>query len=100
MDQFGIREVKIAPRSPWQNRYLKRLIGTIRRECLNHVIVLHEAHLMRILTEYFAYYHTSRTHQALDDNAPWPREVDPPGRGRVVAEPMVGGLHHRYFRAA
>jgi hypothetical protein len=64
------------------------------------VIVLNEAHLMRILLDYFAYYHTARTHQALDDNAPWPREIEPPERGRVVAQPMVGGLHHRYRRVA
>jgi putative transposase len=98
--QLAIEEVPITPRSPWQNPYVERLIGTVRRECLNHVIVLNEAHLKRILADYFEYYHTSRTHQSLDDNAPRPREVDPPERGRVVAEPMVGGLHHRYFRAA
>jgi transposase InsO family protein len=100
MTQLGIEEVRITPRSPWQNPYVERLIGTIRRECLNHVIVLNERHLKRILTDYFAYYHTARTHQALDDNAPWPRQIEPPERGRVVAEPMVGGLHHRYFRQA
>ncbi len=98
--QLGIEDVPITPRSPWQNPYVERLIGTIRRECLNHVIVLSQAHLIRILNEYFAYYHTARTHQALDDNAPWPRQVEPPERGNVVAQPMVGGLHHRYSRRA
>lgn len=98
--QLGIDEVPITPRSPWQNAYVERLIGTLRRECLDHVIVFNEAHLKRILAEYFDYYHTARPHQSLDDNAPIPREVEPPERGRIVAEPMVGGLHHRYFRAA
>ncbi len=98
--RLGIDEVRTAPGSPWQNPYVERLIGTIRRECLDHVIVLGEAHLKRILTEYFAYYHAARTHQALDDNAPLSRDVEPPERGRVVAQPMVGGLHHRYFRRA
>jgi transposase InsO family protein len=98
--QLGIEEVPITPRSPWQNPYVERLIGTIRRECLNHVIVLNEGHLMRILRDYFEYYHTARTHQSLNENAPWPREIEPPERGRVVAQPMVGGLHHRYFRVA
>jgi len=100
MAQLGIAEVPITPHSPWQNPYVERLIGTIRRECLNHVIVLDEAHLQRILSEYFAYYHTARTHQALDNNSPSPREVEPPERGLAVAQPMVGGLHHRYFRQA
>jgi transposase InsO family protein len=100
MAQLGTKEVPIAPRSPWQNPYVERLIGTIRRECLNHVIVLNEAHLMRILRDYFEYYHNARTHQSLDNNAPWPREVEPPECGQVVAQPMVGGLHHRYSRVA
>ena len=64
---MGIEEVVIAPRSPWQNPYVERLIGSIRRECLDHVIVLHERHLRRLLTDYFHYYHRWRTHLALDD---------------------------------
>jgi putative transposase len=100
VQQLGIEDVPITPHSPWQNPYVERLIGTIRRECLNHVIVLNESHLKRILGDYLDYYHVSRPHQALDDNAPLPREVEPPERGRVVAQPMVGGLHHRYFRRA
>lgn len=100
MVALGIEEVRIAPRSPWQNAYVERLIGTIRRECLDHVIVLGEAHWKRILAEYFRYYHEARTHQALDGNAPRPREVEPPDRGPVIGAPMVGGLHHRYFRKA
>ncbi len=97
---MGIEEVVIAYRSPWQSPYVERLIGSIRRECLNHVIVFNEAHLLRILTEYFAYYHEARSHLSLDRNAPIAREVKPPSRGRVIAIPQVGGLHHRYTRAA
>ena len=95
---LNVEEVVIAPRSPWQNPFVERLIGTIRRELLNHVIVLGERHLHRLLSSYFAYYHQSRPHRALDQNAPEPRAVEPPERGRIVAEPMVGGLHHRYRR--
>jgi putative transposase len=97
---MGVEEVLTAPRSPWQNPYVERLIGSIRQECLDHVIVFNEDHLRRILSRYFYYYHNSRTHCALDDNAPFLRVVEPPGRGRVVAIPQVGGLHHRYTRVA
>ena len=97
---MGIDEVLIAPRSPWQNPYCERVIGSIRRECLDHVIVLSEAHLERILTDYFEYYHHSRPHLSLDRNSPTPREVEPPSLGEVIAIPQVCGLHHRYTRAA
>ena len=97
---LGMEEVVSAPRSPWQNPYAERLIGSIRRELLNHVIVLDEVHLKRLLSEYFVYYHASRTHLSLDRNAPTPREVEPPDRGHVIAIPHVGGLHHRYRRRA
>ena len=97
---MGIEEVPTAPRSPWQSPYVERLIGSIRRECLNHFIVLNERHLRRILSSYFTYYHESRTHLSLDRNSPIPRDVEPPERGRVIAIPQVGGLHHRYRRAA
>jgi putative transposase len=100
LERMGVEEVPIAPRSPWQSPYVERLIGSIRRECLDHVIVSGEAHLKRVLGSYFSYYHRSRCHRALDGNAPDPREVEPPDRGRVVAVPQVGGLHHRYTRAA
>jgi len=96
----GIEEVITAPRSPWQNAFAERLIGSIRRDCLDHMIVLNEAHLLRILRKYFAYYHEARTHLSLDRNAPIPRQVEPPRPGRVIAIPHVGGLHHRYPRAA
>jgi len=97
---LGIEEVVIAYRSPWQSPYVERLVGSIRRECLDHVIVLNEARLIRILTSYFQYYHEARTHLSLDRNAPISREVEPPSDGRVIAMPQVGGLHHRYARAA
>ena len=97
---MGIEEVLIAPRSPWQNPFIERLIGSIRRECLDHILVISEAHLRRVLRGYLAYYHDSRPHQSLDGNAPRPREIEPPSQGRIVAEPQVGGLHHRYRRAA
>ena len=97
---MGIDEVVIAPRSPWQNPFVERLIGSVRRECLDHVIVLNDAHLRRILSEYFAYYHADRTHLALERNAPIPRPIEARNAGRVVAAPRVGGLHHRYSRVA
>jgi transposase InsO family protein len=96
----GIQEVVTAARSPWQNPYVERLIGSIRRECLNHVIILNERHLKRILRSYFEYYHESRTHLSLSGNSPVPREVEDAGVGKVLAIPQVGGLHHRYRRAA
>jgi len=94
------KEVVIAPRSPWQNPFAERLVGTLRRELLDHVIVLNERHLRRLLTSYFNYYHQARPHRSLGQNAPEPRAVEPPERGRVIALPQVGGLHHRYTRAA
>ena len=97
---LGIEEVVIAYRSPWQSPYVERLIGSIRRDCLDHVIVFNEAHLRRILTRYFAYYHDSRTHLSLERNAPIPRKTEPPSQGTVIAIPQLGGLHHRYTRAA
>ena len=95
---MGIEEVVTAPASPWQNAYCERLIGSIRRECLDHIIVLNERHLMRVLRSYSSYYHSSRTHRSLDNDCPDPRPVEPPGLGDVVAIAQVGGLHHRYTR--
>jgi transposase InsO family protein len=97
---MGIEQVPTAPRSPWQNPYVERLIGSVRRECLDHVIVLNERHLRRILGSYFEYYHGSRTHLSLQRNAPIPRAVEPRQLGQVISFPQVGGLHHRYARAA
>ena len=95
---LGIREVKTAPRSPWQNPYVERLIGTLRRECLDHMVVLNETHLRRLLRDYLAYYHSVRTHLSLDKDSPAPRAVHRPDLGRIVETPLVGGLHHRYSR--
>jgi transposase InsO family protein len=97
---MGIEEVIIAPRSPWQNPYAERIIGSIRRECLDHMIILNEEHLYLILKEYFRYYNESRTHLSLDGNSPFPRKAEPPSKGEVVATPYLGGLHHRYSRVA
>jgi transposase InsO family protein len=97
---MGIHEMITAPRSPWQNAYAERVIGSIRRECLDHVIVVNEIGLTRILTQYLAYYHHSRTHLSLAKDAPQPRLVAPPTLGAVVANPQLDGLHHRYDRRA
>jgi transposase InsO family protein len=93
-------EILIAPRSPWQNPFAERVIGSVRRECLDHVIVLNERHLRRLLRRYLAYYNATRPHQSLQNQSPTPREVQMPRGGRIVAIPQLGGLHHRYQRAA
>ncbi len=95
---MGTHEVLSAPRSPWQRAYVERVIGSIRRECLDHVIVLHERSLRRILASYLQYYHRFRTHLSLEKDSPEPRAIQPPEMGSVVAVPQVGGLHHRYER--
>ena len=97
---LDMREVLIAPRSPWQNPYVERLIGSIRRECLDHVIIFNECHLKKLLRAYVIYYHTARTHLALDKQCPEPRSVELPDQGTVIAFAHVGGLHHEYRRAA
>src|SRR6266550_2917164 len=93
---MGICEVLSAPRSPWQRAYVERVIGSVGRECLDHVIVFHESSLRRTLNSYFDYYHRSRTHLSLRKDSPEPRAIHPPEMGSVVALPLVGGLHHRY----
>ncbi|HEY7155746.1 MAG TPA: integrase core domain-containing protein, partial [Gemmataceae bacterium] len=98
LTSLPIEEVVTAARSPWQSPYVERMIGSIRRECLDHVIVLNERHLRYVLSAYLDYYHQARPHMGLGRNSPEPRAIEPPERGRVVAEPMVGGLHHRYRR--
>ena len=95
-----IKEVLIAPRSPWQTPYVERLIGSIRRECLDHVIVLNEKSLRRTLRSYFEYYHSSRCHLGLNKDTPDLRVVQPQDNGRIIEIPQVGGLHHRYERCA
>jgi hypothetical protein len=99
VQNMGIREIIISRKSPWQNPYVERAIGSIRHECLDHMIILGERHLRLIIKRYVAYYHGVRPHLSLQRNAPIPRKVEP-GRGRVIAIPQVGGLHHRYQRAA
>ena len=98
--KMGIREVLTAPRSPWQNAYVERFIGSARRECLDHVIVLTAAGLRAVLNEYVAYYSRTRTHLGLSKDAPISRPVGLPNAGSVIAIPQVGGLHHRYERRA
>src|SRR4029077_12644198 len=97
---MGIGEVLASPSSPWQNPYAECVIGSIRRECLDHAIVLGEWHPRRLLTSYLSYYHGARTHLALAKDAPTPRRVQPPTEGRVLAFPEVGGLNHRSQRRA
>jgi putative transposase len=97
---MGIQEVLTAPRSPWQSPYVERIIGSIRRECLDHVIIFNETHLRGVLSCYFGYYHKSRTHLALNKDCPAARRIRPPSAGKIVAFPEVGDLHYRYERRA
>lgn len=97
---LGIQEVVIAPRSPWQSPYVERFIGTLRRECLDRIIVIHAAQLRHLIRSFLDYYHNSRPHRSLGQNAPKPRVVEPPAIGKVMAIHQVGGLHHGYTRAA
>jgi putative transposase len=97
---MGIEEVLTAPQSPWQNPFAERLIGSVPRECWEHVVVFGERHLRRILTAYSEYYHRARTDLALDKDAPDRRQIEPPALGAIIAFPEVGGLHHRYVRRA
>jgi len=93
---MGIRDRPIAPRSPWQNGYVERAIGSIRRECLDHMIVWSEAHLRRVLKEYTSHYNAARTHLGLQKDAPHRRPIE--RRGRIVTSDVLGGLHHQYCR--
>jgi len=94
---LGINEVKTAPQSPWQNPYCERIIGSIRRECLVHMIILNENHLKRVLTDYFEYYHHDRTHLGLGKETPYRRPTQKrPQNGKLIKFPRVGGLHYRY----
>jgi transposase InsO family protein len=97
---LGIEDKVISYQSPWQNGYVERVVGSFRRECLDHVIVFGERHLRRVLREYIAYYHESRTHLGLGKDAPEPRAIQPRDAGTVVSAPVLGGLHHRYWRQA
>jgi transposase InsO family protein len=97
---MGIKEVLSAPRSPWQRAYVERVIGTIRRECLDHIIVFTERSLYRHLREFLDYYHRTRTHLGLQKDTPESRPVQLAKGGTIVSIPEVGGLHHRYERRA
>ena len=97
---MGMKEVVSAPHSPWQNPYVERLIGSIRRECLDHIIIFNESHLRRVLSRYFQYHHRTRTHLSLDKDCPQPRRIQSASAGDIIAFPEVGGLHHRYERRA
>ena len=90
----------ISPRSPWQSPYVERLVGSMRRECLDRIIVFNERQLRTILDSYFAYYHKVRPHRGLSHDSPIPRPVESPERGNVIEMPLVGGLHHHYLRQA
>ena len=100
VEDLSIEEVLSAPRSPWQRAYIERVIGSIRRECLDHVIVFNEGSLYRHVQSFMDYYHGSRTHLSLEKDTPNRRPVQPPESGRVIALPQVGRLHHRYERRA
>jgi putative transposase len=100
LKDMGINQVLTAPRSPWQSPYVERLIGSIRRECLDHIIVINEESLRVTLRSYFSYYHDSRCHLGLNKDSPEPREIELPDNGRIIEIPKVGGLHHRYERRA
>ncbi len=100
VESLHIEDVRTSPRSPWQNPYVERPIGSIRRECLDHIVIVNENHLRRVLREYLSYYSDARTHLGLGKDCPEARAIEPPGAGRIVALPRVGGLHHRYTRRA
>jgi transposase InsO family protein len=97
---MGIQQVLSSPRSPWRRGYVERVIGTIRRECLDHVIVFNEQSLRRHLRGFLDYYHRSRTHLSLQKDTPEARSIQAAEPGRIIAIPEVGGLHHRYERRA
>jgi transposase InsO family protein len=97
---MGIQDVLTAPRAPWQNAYVERFMGSVRRECLDHIVILSADGLRQVLYDYVRYYTRSRTHLALEKDAPTPRPIAPLAAGRIVAIPQVCGLHHRYERRA
>jgi transposase InsO family protein len=100
VESMGVEEVVIAARSPWQSPYVERMIGSVRRECLDNVVVLGERHLRRILQDYLAHYHNWRCHQSLEMDCPEPRSVQPPEVGEVVEVREAGGLYRHYERMA
>jgi transposase InsO family protein len=96
LKSMGIRDRPTAPRSPWQNGYVERLIGSIRRECLDYIVVLGEPHFRRIIGAYVTYYNEARTHLSLRKDAPIHRPIQ--RFGRIISVPVLGGLHHQYRR--
>jgi transposase InsO family protein len=100
VEAMNLTEVITAPRSPWQNAYVERVIGSIRRECLDHLVIFNERHLRRVMSLYVDYYQRTRTHLSLDKDCPDFRPIQHRCVGRVLAIPKVGGLHHRYERLA
>ena len=98
VQSLGVKEIITTPQSPWQNRFAERLVGSIRRECLNHFAILTPRHLRRILKNYFAYYNESPTHLSLEKDSPEPRAIQT--QGKIVAIRQVVDLHHRYERQA
>ena len=100
LEAMGIKEVITAPRSPWRNAYVERVIGSIRRECLDHIVIFNERHLRRVMSSYVDYYQRARTQLSLDKDCPDPRPIMPRKIGKVVSVPQVGGLHRRYERLA
>jgi putative transposase len=100
VNNLGVRQLRIAPRSPWQNGYAERLVGTFRRELTDHLIVISERQLLRRIREYTKFYNEDRPHMSLVGDVPAGRDVEPPENGRVVSLRRVGGLHHRYVRRA
>ena len=100
VEGIGIEQKLISPRSPWQSPYVERLVGSIRRECLDRVIVFNERQLRQILQSFIDYYHEIGPHRSLSHDSPIPRPVQPPERGKVIEMPRVGGLHHHYLRQA
>ena len=93
---IGIRDRPTSPRSPWQNAYAERLIGSIRRECIDHIVVFGERHLRHVLLSYMTYYNGTRTHLSLNKDAPMSRAAET--AGRILCRPILGGLHHQYTR--
>ena len=100
LQAMAIKEVVTAARSPWQNAYVERIIGSVRRECLDYIIIAGERHLRSVLSSYFHYYHKTRTHLSLDKDCPESRPIHRSSAGKIIAFPQVGGLHHRYERRA
>ncbi len=100
IENFDMKDKPTSPRSPWQNGYCERMVGTLKRECLNHMIIINERHAYRIIREFLQYYHNDRTHQGLEQETPNGRKIEPPEIGPVKRRPILSGLHHRYYREA